>query len=58
MAPLIYIYIYIYIYIHVVRVTPFLVIFGGKIRSCEKSAGPVNCSVHRNLYPVTLVDLL
>ena len=22
------------------------VIFGGKIRSCEKSAGPVNCSVH------------
>ena len=24
-----------------------LVIFGGKLRSCEKSAGPVNCSIHR-----------
>ena len=28
-----------YIHIHVVHVTPFLVIFGSKIRSCEKS-GP------------------
>ena len=27
-----------YIYIHVVRVKPFLVIFGDKIRCCEKSA--------------------
>ena len=31
-----------------------LVIFGGKTRSCEKSVGPVNCSVHRTLCPVTL----
>ena len=33
-----------------------LVIFRGKIRSCEKSAGPVNCSVHRTCCLVMLVN--
>ena len=46
MVQLIYIYTYIYIYPHGARDT-ILVIYGGKIRSCKKSVGPVNCSVHR-----------
>ena len=51
----VYICMYIYIYPHGGRDT-VLVIFGGKIRSCEKSAGPINCSVHRTCCPVRLGD--
>ena len=36
---------YIYIYIYIFPCDTVLVIFGGKIVSCKKSAGPVNCSV-------------